>query len=211
MATMVAALLVVAAGAGAQTLGYGPAVKPLIAKLRATYPGSTSRFANCPGNNTIPQENGGDGHACEFRVATPKGIFKGSALMVRRHGHWSLDGKLYAIGPISRSWQRCGLHKLSPGGQHPDRLAVKGVTCGEARYLAYMIGERAQNGVGLRLPAHFTEGENGTDTLGFIVGRYKCDGRLRVKPGTEDPYGHETATCRTRFGDRFTYVFDQFS
>lgn len=197
--------------AGAQTLGYGPAVKPLISALKHRYPGASSRFANCPGNNTLPLEDGGEGHVCEFRVVSHRGLFKGSALMVRRGRRWVPKGRLFTTGPIPRGRRRCDLHGLAHSSQTADLLDVQGVTCGESRYLADMIGYRALNSGNLRIPDRFTEGENGTNTIGFVVGRFHCRGRVRVRQGSENPYGHETAHCRTRFGDRFVYVFDQGS
>jgi hypothetical protein len=208
---MLAAMLVAAALASAQTLGFDPAARPLISLLRHTYPGASSRFVNCPGNNILPLENGGEGHVCEFRIVNHRGIFKGSALMVRHKEFWSPKGRIFTIGPIRRTWRRCSLHRLAHGSQDADLLAVRGVTCGEARYLGFMIGYRALNSGTLRIPHRFTEGENGTNTLGFVVGRFHCRGQVRVKQGRENPYGHETARCRTRFGDRFVYVFDQGS
>jgi hypothetical protein len=209
--TVLVAVLAAAALAGAQTLGYGPAVRPLISKLRHSYPSASSLFANCPGNNTLPLPSGGEGHVCEFRVVNHRGVFKGSALMFRHGRQWSPKGRLFAIGPTPRSWRRCGLHKLAHSSQNADLLAVHGVACGEGRYLAYMIGYRALNSGNLRIPHRFTEGETGTNTVGFVVGRFHCHGRVRVRQGHENPYGHETAHCRTRFGDRLVYVFDQGS
>jgi hypothetical protein len=208
---VVLAVLGAAAPAGAERLGYGPAVRPLISALKHRFPGAASRFANCPGNNTVPLENGGEGHVCEFRVVSRRGIFKGSALMVRRGHRWAPKGRLFTLGPISRGWRGCGLRGLAHASQDADLLSVHGVTCGEGRYLASMIGYRALNSGNLRIPRRFTEGENGTNTLGFVVGRFHCHGHVHVRQGRENPYGHETAHCRTRFGDRFVYVFDQGS
>ena len=209
---VIGAVLIVTAASDAQTIGYGPAVHSLITKLRHTYPGASSRFANCPGNNTLPLEGGGEGHVCEFRVVTDAGVFKGSALMVRQGRRWVPKGRrIFTIGPISRARRRCSLDGLAHGSQNADLLAVRGVVCGEAHYLAFMIGYLALNSGELRIPRRFTEGENGTNTLGFVVGRFHCRGRVRVKQGSENPYGHETAQCATHFGDRFVYVFDQGS
>jgi hypothetical protein len=204
-------MLTLPAPVGAQILGYGPAVRALMSKLRRTYPEASAKFANCPGNNTLPLKGGGEGQVCEFRVVTHRGIFKGSALMVRHEKHWSPKGRLFTLGPIHPSRRRCSAHGIAHGSQNADLLVVRGVTCGEAHYLAYMIGYRALNSGNLRIPHRFTEGETGTNTLGFVVGRFHCHGRVRVKQGFENPYGHETARCRTRFGDRFVYVFDQGS
>ncbi len=205
------AVLVITSSAGAQTLGFLPAAHPLIAKLQQRYPGSSSRFVNCPGANTLPLQDGGDGHVCEFRLLIGRGIVKGSALMVPHGGRWAAKGGIFKIGPIPTRTRRCGLRKLAQANQDADSLSAHGVSCGEARYLATMIGYRALNAPTLRLPSHFTEGENGTNTLGFVTGRFHCRGRTRVKQGRINPYGHETASCRSRFGDRFRYVFDQGS
>lgn len=63
----------------------------------------------------------------------------------------------------------------------------------------------------LRIPRHFTEAWYGTNSLGWVTNTFKCTGTVNVRQGTENPYGHETARCRSRFGDQFSYTFDQAS
>ncbi len=70
---------------------------------------------------------------------------------------------------------------------------------------------RASSAGNLRLPHHFTEAWYGTNTLGFLTNTFRCRGQVEVREGHENPYGHETARCRSRFGDRFLYAFDQGS
>jgi hypothetical protein len=77
--------------------------------------------------------------------------------------------------------------------------------------MAGTIQFRASSAGDLRIPHHFTEAWYGTNTLGFLTNTFRCRGKVEVREGSENPYGHETARCRNRFGDRFLYAFDQGS
>ena len=77
--------------------------------------------------------------------------------------------------------------------------------------MAGTIQYRANQANSLRIPHHFTEAWYGTNTLGFVTNTFHCLGRIQVREGPENPYGHEVARCHTRFGDRFLYAFDQYS
>jgi hypothetical protein len=183
---------------------------PLREHIERRYPSAHSVFLNCPANNTL-----GEGLACEFRFLLGRRVVKGvGSVQPEEEGRvrtaWWLVG-FRAQAPAPRRWRRCSIHHHGSESSSPVRLSGYGTDCGEARELARRIAAFDVSQHNLRLPRHFTEGEFQTNTLGFVVARYRCSGRVQVRQGNPNPYGHETAQCRTRFGDKFIYVFDQGS
>ncbi len=180
------------------------------------YPKARSTFVNCPGNNRILLANGEYGILCEFRFVVHGDVVKGISGVSPEGSGWA-QATWQAVGfhaeqAAPKRWRACE----PPGytGSEPVRLLVYGTLCPEARHIAGDIASRALLSGNLRIPHHFDEGEYQANTLGFVTGRFHCAGRVRViepvRP-VENPYGRETASCRTRFGDRLTYVFNQGS
>lgn len=191
-------------------------VDPVRRHIAKRYPTSSSRFVNCPRENRISFDDGSYGLLCEFRLVLHGDVVKGFASVEPEgssweHATWTAIG-FHAERPAPRAWHRC----KPPGytASEPVRLMVKGTLCGEARHIAGDISSRALTSGNLRIPRHFEEGEYQTNTLGFVTSRFRCTGRVRVIQPAHvgwNPYGRETATCHTRFGDRLTYVFNQGS
>jgi hypothetical protein len=184
---------------------------PIRARIRDRYPNAHSIFINCPGNNRI----GDDGRACEFRLIFRQRVVKGIAGLEAEgeswsHTAWWLTG-FHAQAPAALRWRRCDIRGRSGDFPEPVRLSALGSGCREAWELALRIGYFDVSSSNLRLPHRFTEGEWQTNTLGFVVARYRCRGSVQVRQGNPNPYGHETASCRTRFGDRLTFVFNKGS
>ncbi len=195
-------------------VGFPRAGDPIASKLERQHPHSSQRFVNCPGNNRI-SINEVEGLSCEFRLVTHHEVVRGVAAVLPDRSPWAgarwhLAGfHVFASAPLRL--RSCGTSRLSGPSQSGYRLHVFGVTCGTAVYLSFQISSRASSAANLRLPKHFTEGENGTNTLGFVTERFHCRGRVEVRQGNPNPYGHEVASCRTRFGDRLKLAFDQGS
>lgn len=191
-------------------------VDPVRRHIERHYPKARSTFVNCPGNNRIVLENGEYGILCEFRFILHGDVIKGVSGVSPEGSGWE-HATWYTVGfhpqaPAPRRWRHC----RTPGwtGSEPVRLLVYGTLCPEARHIAGDIASRAVMSADLRIPRNFDEGEYQTNTLGFVTSRFHCTGRVRViQPAVPEnnPYGHETASCRTRFGDRLTYVFNQGS
>jgi hypothetical protein len=184
---------------------------PIRERIRSRYPEAHSIFINCPGNNRI----GDDGRVCEFRLISKGRVVKGTAGLEAEgeswsHTAWWLTG-FHAQAPAPKRWRRCGMRRHSPASPEPVRLATHGIACPEARELALRIGDFDVSPYTLRLPRHFNEGEWQTNTLGFVVSRYRCRGSVQVRQGDPNPYGHETASCETRFGDKLVFVFNRGS
>ncbi|HTT93625.1 MAG TPA: hypothetical protein VMF55_03075 [Solirubrobacterales bacterium] len=189
---------------------------PVRRHIELHYPKAHSRFVNCPGNNRIVLENGEYGILCEFRFVLQGDVVKGISGVSPEGSAWA-HATWYAVGfhaepPAPKDWRHC----KTPGwtASEPVRLLVRGTLCPEARHIAGDIASRALTSGDLRIPHHFDEGEYQTNTLGFVTSRFRCTGRVKVADPRvlgENPYGHETASCRTRFGDRLTYVFNQGS
>lgn len=183
---------------------------PLRSYIERVYAETHSVFLNCPGNNRL----GENGLACEFRFLHDGTVIKGNAAVEAETETWSHTAwwltAFHAQSPVPERWRRCALGRHGGFSVSPVRLSTRGTNCAEGRAVAYRISA-FDVGDNLRLPHRFNEGEWQTNTLGFVVSRYRCRGRVRVRKGNPNPYGHETATCRTRFGDRITYVFDQDS
>ena len=188
---------------------------PLRAHIARAYPTAAKPFVSCPGNNRVSLPDRSEGIACEFRFVLRGATVKGVAVVAPETERWSSTAwsllGFRAEPPQPRHWHRCTYHRPSRELPEPARLSASGTSCGEARYLATMIGSRAAGSDNLRLPHRFTEGENGTNTLGFVVSRFRCKGEVEVRQGHPNPYGHESARCHTRFGDKLTYVFNQGS
>jgi hypothetical protein len=188
-----------------------PPDAPIRKRIHERYPQARSIFINCPGNNRL----GDDARVCEFRLIDRRRVVKGIAIVEAEseswsHTAWWLTG-FYPQAPAPKHWRRCGVQRHSRASPEPVRLSAYGTTCPEARELALRIGDFDVSPYTLRLPRHFSEGEWQTNTLGFIVSRYRCRGNVQVRQGNPNPYGHETASCRTRFGDRLVYVFNRGS
>lgn len=187
---------------------------PVRRHIAKHYPKARSRFVNCPGNNRIVLGNGEYGILCEFRFVLHGDVVKGISGVSPEGSGWA-HATWYAVGfhaerPAPKEWRHC----KAPGwtASEPVRLLVQGTLCPEARHIAGDIASRALTSGNLRIPNRFDEGEYQTNTLGFVTSRFHCTGRVRVVDpiGFEmNPYGHETAACRTRFGDKLTYVFNQ--
>jgi hypothetical protein len=112
---------------------------------------------------------------------------------------------------VPNRWRSCSLHGLGGrGGQRPVRLRAHGTPCSDANFMANDIGAKPYDR-NLRIPRHFTEAWYGTNSIGFVTNTFKCTGTVRIRQGVENTYGHETARCRSRFGDQFSYTFDQGS
>jgi hypothetical protein len=86
-------------------------------------------------------------------------------------------------------------------------------TCARSRHIASDTVSHALSSRDLRIPHHFDEGEDQTNILGSVASQFHCTGGVRViQPAVaEENPCRETASCRTRFGDRLTYVFNQAS
>lgn len=189
---------------------------PVRRHIERRYPGARSTFVNCPGNNRIDLGSGEEGILCEFRFVLGADAVKGISGVSPEEGGWAY-ATWFAVGfhaepPAPRRWRHCNTPAWT--GSEPVRLLVYGTLCPEARHLAGNIASRALTSGNLRIPHRFDEGEYQTNTLGFVTSRFHCVGRVKViQPAVaeDNPYGRETATCRTRFGDRLTYVFNQGS
>jgi hypothetical protein len=184
---------------------------PIRERIRHRFPQSHAIFINCPGNNRI----GDYQRLCEFRFISRRQVVKGTAGLEAEGESWSrtawwLTG-FQTQPPAPLRWRNCRFRRHSAGFPEPVRLSALGVACPEARELATRIGYSDVSPTSLRLPHRFTEGEWQTNTLGFVAARYRCRGYVQVRPSNPNPYGRETAKCRTRFGDRVTFVFDQGS
>ncbi|MBS1843093.1 MAG: hypothetical protein JST53_01635 [Actinobacteria bacterium] len=166
-------------------------------------------FVNCPKADAV----GGDALGCEFRFLRAGRIVKGHAGVLAEAGRisdtaWHLTS-FHAERPVVRTRHRCALppRRIAPGG---DSLVVRGVSCKEAQDRAWRAESLAQTASNLRLPSRFQDGDPHTDTIGFVVTSYRCRGTTVVRPPVRaglDPFGEETARCRNRFGDQFTYTF----
>lgn len=187
-----------------------PPAAPIRKWISERFPGARSIFINCPGNNRL----GDNGRACEFRLIDRQRVIKGFAALEAENETWSHTAwwlmHFHAQAPSPQRWRRCGLPK---GRDFPEsvRLSARGTACHQAEELALRIGYMDVSPYTLRLPHRFAEGEWQTNTLGFVVERYRCRGLVQVRQGYPNPYGHETAVCRTRFGDRVTFVFNKGS
>lgn len=184
---------------------------PIRKRIHDRYPHAQSIFINCPGNNRL----GDDARVCEFRLIDRQRVVKGIATVEAESESWSntawwLTG-FNSQAPAAKQWRHCGVRRHSLASPEPVRLSVYGTACPEARELALRIGDFDVSPYTLRLPHHFREGEWQTNTLGFVVSRYRCQGFVQVREGNPNPYGHETATCKTRFGDRLVFVFNRGS
>jgi hypothetical protein len=184
------------------------------AAIVAKLPSATQLFVNCPSNNTLPTSDGSTAIACEFR-AIDGGIVihGGSATATLVNGQWQASDVLAGDQAPNR-WGSCRLGGLGghSTGQTPRKLRVHGTPCFDARFLTHDIGALALGDSGLRIPRHFKVAWYGTNTVGFVTNTFACKGRVRVRhPRRGNPFGRETARCRTIFGDRFLYVFDQHS
>jgi len=195
--------------------GERPSTKPtapIRARIKHRYPAAHHVFTNCPGNNRL----GENGLACEFRFvlgAAPR-VVKGHAAVEAEGQNWShtawwLTG--FRSAQAVQRWRRCAMRHHRWESSWPVRLLTYATNCREGREIAERIGNLDVSQRNLRLPHRFTEGEFQTNTLGFVVSRFHCRGRVEVRQGNPNPYGHETAACRTRFGDKLVYVFDQGS
>jgi hypothetical protein len=191
-------------------------VDPIRRHIHHRFKGIRSPFVNCPPANRIPIEGGGKARVCEFRVVVRGSVVRGTASVAPesrsgKSSRWHLLG-FHAEARAPRHWRRCSPPDWT--SSVPVRLSVRGVLCPEARHIAGNIASRALTSGNLRIPHRFDEGEYRTNTLGFVAGLFHCRGSVHVRQpgrGGENPYGHETAACRTKFGDRLTYVFDQGS
>lgn len=203
--------LIAPSGASAEAQGVRAATAPVVDRLERNFPRATQRFVNCPAINTAPTQDGSEGLVCEFRIVNRNSTIRGSAVVTESEEGWELQ-YFYAGRALPHRWKRCrvGMLKGLPSST-PRRLAVHGVSCQDAQMMAGTIQYRASTADDLRLPRRFTEARYGTNSLGFVTNTFKCTGRVKVRKGNSNPYGRETARCRTRFGDRFIYVFDQGS
>lgn len=181
------------------------------AVIERKLPPVTALFVNCPGGNTVPQPDEVPAIACEFRAEIRRKVVRGSVIAANVNGVWR-GRYFFTDHPVPMRWRRCSLRGLGgrSTGQMPRILRVNGTDCGNARFLANDIGALAYRN-SLRLPRRFTEAWYGTNTIGWVTNTFSCRGRVRVRRGSINPYGHETASCHTRFGDRFVYAFDQTS
>lgn len=181
---------------------------PIRSQIEREFQGAHSLFINCPGNNRV----GDNGLGCEFRFIRHRSVVKGLAEVEAENESWSHTAwwlmAFHAQAPAPRHWRSCDIRQRRWEAAYPVRLSIRGTACQEASELAHRISNLDISPTTLRLPHRFNEGEFKTNTLGFVVSRYQCRGRVRVLPGNPNPYGRETATCKTRFGDRITYVFD---
>jgi hypothetical protein len=199
-----------AAAAPASTAGNRDAAGALASRVKSTFPRATQLFANCPSKNTLPLQDGNTGISCEFRAVVGGFVRFGSALTEPSGSGWRVSG-FYLGKPVANKWRSCTLGGLGGrGGQVPLRLRAHGVPCSDAQFLANDIGGLPVSH-NLRLPGHFSEWWYGTNSLGFVTNTFKCTGTVEVRQGARNPYGHETARCRSRFGDRFSYTFNQSS
>jgi hypothetical protein len=200
-----------ASGASGETRGVRAAALPIIDHLERNFPRATQQFVNCPAINTAPAQDGSEGLVCEFRIVNRNSTIRGSAVSAESEGRWAVR-YFFAGRPLPHRWKRCaiGMLKGLPSST-PRRLSVHGVSCQDAQIMASTIQYRASTADDLRLPRRFTEARYGTNSLGFVTNTFQCTGRVQVRKGNPNPYGRETARCRTRFGDRFVYVFDQGS
>jgi len=198
--------------AQAKSQGNLAAAMPVVSKLRQAYPRSSQRFVNCPGRNRYT-DAGVDVVVCEFRIAKRGMTIRGTAGASpppNRNRRWRLHG-FYPAHPVPQRWKRCSVARLDGPARTARSLRVSGVNCLNAFYIAAGIGSEALNN-GLRLPHRFTEAfYSGSFTRGFITNTFHCRGSIEIRQGPENPYGHETARCRTRLGDHLTFVFDQGS
>ena len=197
-------------------LGYPPANAGLRERVLQEFPDATHIFVNCPGNN-----GNSLGLNCETRFLI------GDRVRVA-YGFVEPDGPVWP----EATWASAGLLVDSPPGflrhshceaaglQKHDhsasdfKLRAYGVPCETAHYisgamLTYLVEHISTDG--LRLPTRFSYDSTEGQTLGFIVKRFGCSSRTTVYPGNPNPYGHEVAHCRSRFGDRFVFAFDQSS
>lgn len=197
--------------AGAKTQGVRAATAPIMRHITEISPRSIGRFVNCPAENKVPLGDGSTGLGCEFRFVKDNATIRGSATVARERRRW-VATYFRAFRPLPQHWKSCnvGVLKGLPSST-PRRLEVFGVSCQDAKMMASTIQFRASSASNLRIPRHFTEGRYGTMTLGFVTNTFQCRGKVEVRQGDPNPYGRETARCRTRFGDRFLYVFDQGS
>jgi hypothetical protein len=209
------AFLTIGASAWSAIEGFPGAGEPIEAKLDRTFPGSQDHFVNCPGNNRIDLKAEEEGLVCEFRLVRHGGVIGGTASVAADRSRWErarwhlLDLKVLPRAPLD--WRHCRTGRISGSAQFRHQLRVFGVAYQTAVPLAQAISRRANTATNLRIPRKFVEAEQGNNTLGFLTTRFRCRGRIEVRQGKPNPYGHETANCRTRFGDRFAYSFDQGS
>jgi hypothetical protein len=199
------------ANATAQLRGVEAAALPILHQLKRSLPASTQRLVNCPSINSISSPEGADGLACEFRAVNRHATVRGSAAVARSEGRWKV-WFFHAGPPRKHRWKRCSVDFLKGlPSSTPRGLTVYGVSCQDAQVMASTIQYRANTAGNLRIPRNFVEARYGTNTLGFVTNTFHCHGRVSVRQGNPNPYGHESARCRTRFGDKFVYTFDQGS
>jgi hypothetical protein len=187
------------------------ATAPIMRHIAETSPRSTERFVNCPAQNEVPLADESTGLGCEFRFMRGNSTIRGSATVGRDRTRW-VAMYFRAFRPLPQRWTSCNVGSLKGlPSSTPRRLEIFGVSCQDAKLMASTIQYRASSASNLRIPRHFTEARYGTMTLGFVTNTFRCRGTVEVRDGNPNPYGRETARCRTRFGDRFRYVFDQGS
>jgi hypothetical protein len=138
-----------------------------------------------------------------------RSVYHGSFNAANVAGAWQVS-YFFISPPDPDRWTSCGLRGLSGGGtgQRARKLRVHGIACSNAHLLASDVVALEHN---LRIPRSFTVAQYGTNTIGWVTNTFSCRGRVRIRQGKINPYGHETAKCRSQFGDRFRYVFDQSS
>jgi hypothetical protein len=181
------------------------------AEVTARLPSASQLFVNCPAANTIPQTDGSTVIGCEFRVRLGRKVDWGVLLTKLVGTDWQVIYFL-ADKPALAKAHRCSTAHLGRGpSQTPRRLRAHGVNCTDARILARQSAALVfQNN--LRLPGQFTKTFYPDQySVGFVTQTYSCTGHVRIRQGNPNPYGHETARCSTKFGDGFTYTFDQGS
>ncbi len=194
------------------------AVEAVRAAILARQP-YTDLFVNCPSRNILPSSLPTVSIGCEFRALLGTlVIYEGRAIAVLANGNWTAV-RVLAISRAPDLWVSCGTQGLTAPGQSPVRLRAHGAPCGDARFMANELRFRASKSKNLRLPLHLTTGWYGTNTIGFVTNSFKCWSLIRVRLGGRssfstgrlNPYGEETASCSTRFDDRFIFTFDQGS
>ena len=217
---MLAALAASPASAATTTAGNPTADAPVVASLEAKF-AATEIFANCADKIEIMEEPGepentpgGPGYQCEYRVAVGGEVVKGQDEVVadpKQANHYLLVNTAVE-GRAPSAARTCVLGRGS--GLLAHRALLRGSACGSfTRNVVGEIEDRAFHAgfhgepVPKRLPAHFVVGDSGEDEVGFVVNRFRCQGRTRSF-GT--PGLRWTATCLTQFGDGIKVSFAPF-
>jgi hypothetical protein len=207
---LVATTAAQAAGSNASATTPDPGATTGVASAVQTRLGTPAElYANCPTENTFPDQSGALLFSCEFRAVINNRVNAGTTTAKPVPGGYEV-GKLFVARPTVDAWRKCGRgaaggRKL--GAEGTKKIRTHGVAC---RYMDQLAGDVRGNASRkkLRIKPHFLAGGHGTNTLGFQVFLYRCRGKNLARHGGNPASRILEARCINPFGDGFVYRFE---